>query len=453
MQIVKRAFLLCLICVCASCGSGSSDSDSSSNETGATSKVTAEKITSTRHAFASLLSDDTVITWGRATSGGDSSSVQHLLVDIVDIFAGSGSFAALKEDGTVVTWGNNIVNNAEDVQSELYDIVKIVPGPGYAALRSDKTVITWGNSNSPEEFSIITGVEALVASAGSFSAIQTDGTVVSWGGLYQMDGEYGNYEEYEELAKDPVLVVSDEIGGYAAILADGDVVTWGHPTSIQNFDADRVKGATHIFSAAVGFVATFPDGRAEHWGLKWPQYRGAPPDVLEGVMDVVAGGFGNVSVLLSDGSVISWGSYGEQVGSFDERSWEQLYNFPRTLSDISKIYSRPNNDVFTAVDGSGNAYTWGLVSTENAGILATNVKDIVMIDWAVAALDGGGSVTYWGGVDGIERNQVTFDPLIESMLFDIKSIYASGHAFSAIKSDGTIITWGNYVDDGVVEFH
>jgi hypothetical protein len=46
-----------------------------------------------------------VITWGSVTSGGDSSSVSDLLVNVKLIFATKNAFAALRYDGTVISWG------------------------------------------------------------------------------------------------------------------------------------------------------------------------------------------------------------------------------------------------------------------------------------------------------------------------------------------------------------
>ena len=37
--------------------------------------------------------------------GGDSSSVQRDLVDVVKIYSSGSAFAALRKDGTVQTWG------------------------------------------------------------------------------------------------------------------------------------------------------------------------------------------------------------------------------------------------------------------------------------------------------------------------------------------------------------
>ena len=71
-------------------------------------------IVSTDKAFAALLKDGTVVTWGDSSSGGDSSSVSGKIVMSADnssavttLSASSGAFSAIKADSKVVTWGNS----------------------------------------------------------------------------------------------------------------------------------------------------------------------------------------------------------------------------------------------------------------------------------------------------------------------------------------------------------
>ena len=63
-------------------------------------------------AFAAILGDGSVISWGRADFGGDSSSVQDELRDVQQIQAAYGAFAAILSDGSVVTWGYGGKNSA-----------------------------------------------------------------------------------------------------------------------------------------------------------------------------------------------------------------------------------------------------------------------------------------------------------------------------------------------------
>jgi alpha-tubulin suppressor-like RCC1 family protein len=64
-----------------------------------------QQIQTSRRAFAAILEDGSVVTWGVPQSGGDSSAVQDQLKGVQQIQASVGAFAAILEDGSVVTWG------------------------------------------------------------------------------------------------------------------------------------------------------------------------------------------------------------------------------------------------------------------------------------------------------------------------------------------------------------
>ena len=58
------------------------------------------------HAFALLTDWGSVVTWGRANSGGDSRGVaEQLSTGVQTVVGNEYAFAAVKVDGSVVTWG------------------------------------------------------------------------------------------------------------------------------------------------------------------------------------------------------------------------------------------------------------------------------------------------------------------------------------------------------------
>ena len=92
--------------------------DSGGNTAGAVTVGVVNKevktIVSTDKAFAALLKDGSVITWGDSSAGGDSSSVSSKLImgetnssAVTSLSSSSGAFSAVKADGSVVTWGNS----------------------------------------------------------------------------------------------------------------------------------------------------------------------------------------------------------------------------------------------------------------------------------------------------------------------------------------------------------
>ena len=102
----------------------------------------------TTSAFAALLSDGSVVTWGNAGCGGDSSAVQHQLRDVQQIQASFGAFAAIRGDGSVVTWGNaGRGGDSGAAQDQLKNVQQIqASGAAFAAIRGDGSVVTWGDA-------------------------------------------------------------------------------------------------------------------------------------------------------------------------------------------------------------------------------------------------------------------------------------------------------------------
>ncbi|CAE6946903.1 HERC2 [Symbiodinium sp. KB8] len=64
------------------------------------------QIQSTDKAFAAILADGSVVTWGDPDYGGDCSALEEQLVNVQQIQASRRAFAAVLASGGVVTWGN-----------------------------------------------------------------------------------------------------------------------------------------------------------------------------------------------------------------------------------------------------------------------------------------------------------------------------------------------------------
>ena len=133
----------------------------------------------TNHAFAALKSDGSLVTWGRASAGGDSSSVaDDLRSGVSKIYWNSLSFAALKTDGSVVTWGDPRYGGSipQEKSTELSSGVKEIFSTNFAfaALKDDGSVITWGiwgGDSSSVADKLSSGVKEIFSTAGAFAAI------------------------------------------------------------------------------------------------------------------------------------------------------------------------------------------------------------------------------------------------------------------------------------------
>ena len=67
-----------------------------------------------------------VVTWGHAPFGGDSSAVQDELRGVQQIQATRAAFAAILADGSVVTWGNpEYGGDSSAVKSQLRSVQQI----------------------------------------------------------------------------------------------------------------------------------------------------------------------------------------------------------------------------------------------------------------------------------------------------------------------------------------
>ena len=85
-----------------------------------------QHIQATLFAFAALLEDGSVVTWGNGPQGGDSSSVQQQLTNVQQIQASSRAFAAIKADGSAVAWGVSWCGgDSSAVQDQLRNVQQI----------------------------------------------------------------------------------------------------------------------------------------------------------------------------------------------------------------------------------------------------------------------------------------------------------------------------------------
>jgi len=113
-------------------------------------------------AFAAILKNGLVKTWGDRGNGGDSSDIDfdgaNDNLKVTQIFSTASAFAALRSDGSVLTWGNNSnggnstgIDFDGDGNTNTYTGSKKVTQifsteTAFAALRSDGSVLTWGNN-------------------------------------------------------------------------------------------------------------------------------------------------------------------------------------------------------------------------------------------------------------------------------------------------------------------
>ena len=106
-------------------------------------------LAATHNAFALWChGDSSVVTWGDEFFGGDSSAVRDQLKGVQQIHASQRAFAAILEDGHVVTWGHPRYggNSFSKVRDQLKGVQQIqATHDAFAAILADGSVVTWGD--------------------------------------------------------------------------------------------------------------------------------------------------------------------------------------------------------------------------------------------------------------------------------------------------------------------
>ena len=149
-----------------------------------TALVLQPKVVGTASAFALWCSGgDGVVTWGKPSDGGDSSSVQDRLKSVVQVVATESAFAAILADGSVVTWGDPLAGgDSSSVQEELRNVQQVQASErAFAATLADGSVVTWGPPEYGGDSSAVdplVGVRQVQATERAFAAILADGSVV-----------------------------------------------------------------------------------------------------------------------------------------------------------------------------------------------------------------------------------------------------------------------------------
>ncbi len=277
------------------------------------------KIFSNLYSFAALRSDGSVITWGNSLAGGNSSIIysnsknetsvrKKLQSGIINIFSTNFAYAALKYDGSVVTWGNaSYGGDSSNFKSELESQVIYIANTSssFAALKSNGSVITWGKTyldkqpsgqsclackpkvvslcskscinkhlccqnNNVTDLStnLSSSVISITSTLKAFAALKSNGSVVAWG----KDSYGGNLADVSaNLLSDVVKIYSNNYA-FAALKSNGSVITWGDGSyggNSSNVSNKISSNVVAIYSSTKAFAALKSDGLIVTWGDFW----------------------------------------------------------------------------------------------------------------------------------------------------------------------------------------
>lgn len=196
-------------------------------------------ITGELGSFAALKNDNSVVVWGDASYGADSSSVD--LTNISTIVATTSAYAALKLNGSVVTWGDaNAGGDSTAFKSSLSDgVIKLCSTLTIiVALKSNGKVIAWGNG--------ATGAGSLFENALDIQCTDSAVAVLIEGGSVVVTGESsagGYFAPISNKVSSGVVKIQSNKIGFVAHKSTGQAVFWGNQAINESYSryADYLK--------------------------------------------------------------------------------------------------------------------------------------------------------------------------------------------------------------------
>ena len=439
--------------------------DPSSGGTSASLPSNISAIYSNEQAFAAIKNDGSVVTWGLAFTGGNSTSVSAKLSGNVTIISSTSlAFAAIKNDGSVVTWGLAMAGgnatatfsssvNGSYTEYEVQSVANLLNSSvtriysnesAFAALKENGSVVTWGYiasggnssvawwpSDSVVEVrsrasSLTSNVSSIFSNAYAFSALKGDGSVVAWGDLGSGGNAtvtsaldvHGNWTVTEgasvegNLGSNVAFVYSSGTA-FAALKKNGSVVTWG----------DRQAGGNSS-------VVTFLDGLDENGLAHDSLVEGSSvAGLLNSNVVTIYSNRKAFAALKDNGSVVTWGN--RQAGGNSSAVISSFANGNQTITESASAASSLSSGVvsissneyaFAALKENGSVVTWGDVYSGGNATVTTSTES-------------GDSNTYNSTISEIKS-------VSNSLSSNVTAIYSNGKAFAALKNDGSVVAWG-----------
>lgn len=415
------------------------------------------------HSLA-LRSDGTVVGWGSTSAGATPPPTASAVISIA---AGVRHSLALRSDGTVVAWGDN-ANGQSTVPANLSNAIAVAAGFYHGlVLRSDGTVAAWGY-NASGQTTIPAGLNNVVAiAAGDFFslALKADGTVVSWGdsgsGLQVVPPGLGSVAAISassrhslallranpRIAQPMILNSPAALAGFGSVFKYA-VVTRNHATSYAATGLPTglsIDAATGIISGtptesgtfAVTISATNAFGTSQS-NLTLTVNRQVP--VLTSANQVLApGGAAFTYQITATNSPTSYAAAGLPAGLSINPGTGAISGIPSSAGaytvalSITNIYGTASATLVVNVQ---TVIGWG---NDSAGqrtppVGLSNVLSIAGgYDYSLA-VKSDGTVVGWG-----DTNERAIPPGLSSVV----AVAIGGRHTLALKSNGTVTAWGN----------
>lgn len=477
--------------------------------------------------FAALKNDGSVVTWGgREKSFYDQISAQ-LKSGVVDIFFTGSNFAALKQDGSVVTWSLDTTWGDTPslgfasgvsqvfVQSSTWSMAGTSEIPAFVFLKKDGSVSWQSNETTKTRDALLQtklkgGISKVVPLSFGFAFFKKDGSVVllksedaspnslsetdisntlkgNWVKVLcpdspmddtqlvalKKDGSVGILRSSSAVSESDdipygllttgvvdIVMCSPDMADssmFAALKSDGSVVGWGggktggDSVSFTTVSGQLSAGVKEIITIAGGFAAFKADGSVVTWGSS----QGTDLSPVTRLGGSLKGGVTKVlgnAALKKDGSVITWTS---DVAS-DMFSSPSSAVTGKLTSGVVDLFQ--SGGLYAALKKDGSAVIWGSSTVVDSDQISKAQQQLTggvvrIVGLPAGEMDGGnafaalksdGSVVTWGVSDAGGDSSAVAARLTGGVVDIVCATgVTSEGAFAAIKSDGSVVTWGN----------
>lgn len=355
-----------------------------------------------------VLSDGTLVAWGRAKSDNWDEKLEAVGGDFVAVSQVSTDFLALKSDGTLYGWGGTKLSTVTT-----QDPVRLLTGVkqigGFLALKDDGTV--WNIQDLSSTY-VTNGAKQVSYDGATGIILKNDGTV------------YAYDRDDATLERAPLENVR-YVSGHMAILENGELWYWG---------TNNTFGVSGTGSQSLNGPVKVMDGVANVWGENVG--RALVPSVF---------------ALTEDGSLYSWGanSYGQlgyqggnqeyQLSSvlFGEGAGTMPYQDTPKRVNISQVADVCNTDA-TALILKTDGTLWGMGS--NAYSNALLPPEIEQVNTLTQVLSG----VMLPGEPQKQTDQSSFADVSsshwanEAIHYAVDKGYFSGTGTDTFSPDGTM---------------
>ena len=425
--------------------------------------------------------------------------------DVNKVFSTKTSFSALKNDETIVAWGDtnnggNYTENTETYENLVnktnYDIddyvkitklgiVLVTKSGGYwtnlIGSSLDPTHATYGLKNYKIS-DIMSGIKKVLINDGAVCVLKNNNSVITWGN-FENDKFFsygGNISTLKYFLSRNIKDIIKTDQAFCALNFNGEIKTWGNSNYGGDYSQkyDEITDISSITSNKFSMAAISNTGKLYTWG-KYGRYHNDAwisdeiqtnssafeSELSSGVIDVYFNTGESAIAVKNDGNGFKkicayWGN--DLLGGNPSNSTHGIRNHSGTIdltlldSNIKEIFVR--DWTFFILKNDNKLYGWGyymstsLIDNTKLATL-TDISSVHFTKSSCAALKTNGEVITWGtnstggdkadGTYGVRNTSGNVDASLLNSGSGVISISSNLTSFCALKSDGTVLCWGN----------